>query len=77
MAIQHISMRYYHFVWHKWLAMAIYSLYLIVFALIMLLHMNALAEKHGFLDGHARRDNIPDLRVTPTLVRNGYRLSFF
>jgi len=36
---------------------------------MMLLHMNALASKHGFLDGQARRDNIPDLRVNSTLVR--------
>lgn len=70
MAIQYTSMRYFSLIWPTWLAGTIYALYLVVFASMMLLHMNNLAEKYGFLDASARRDQIPDQKLTSTMVRS-------
>lgn len=68
MAIQYASMRYFNVIWPTWLAGITYALYLVIFASMMLLHMNDLAEEYGFLDSSAKRDQIPDKRLTSTMV---------
>ncbi|KAF8314460.1 hypothetical protein DL93DRAFT_2058228, partial [Clavulina sp. PMI_390] len=67
-ALQYLSMRYFHVIWPTWLAMVVYAAYLIAFSCMMLFHMNDLAQKHGFLDGQSRRDQIPDLKITSTML---------
>lgn len=66
--LQYISMQYFHYSWPLPVAFLIYSLCFIAFAASMLKHMNALGEKHGFLDGQFSRDGVPDIRLTSTAV---------
>lgn len=68
MALQFVSMKYLNYAWPTWLAAAIYALYLVVFSMMMLWHMNAIADRHGFLDGQVLRDGVPDVRLDTTMV---------
>ena len=68
MGIQYVSATYYNYIWPTWLAALVYSAYLIIFSAVMLLHINKLGARYGFLDGTSRRDGIPDIRLTSTMV---------
>jgi hypothetical protein len=68
MVIQHISMKYFHLSWPMLMATAVYSVAFVTFVAMLGFHMNALALKHGFLDGQVRCDAIPDMRLKLTMV---------
>lgn len=68
LVLQYASMKYLDYSWPLPVAFAIYSISFIAFAINMLHHFNSIAEKHGFLDGQAPRDDVPDVRLTSTAV---------
>ncbi|KAF8316092.1 hypothetical protein DL93DRAFT_2166322 [Clavulina sp. PMI_390] len=68
MLLQYFSMQVLGYSWPLPVAFLIYSVSFILFAINMLHEYNRLAEKHGFLDAQAPRDNVPDVRLTSTSI---------
>ncbi|KAF9519424.1 hypothetical protein BS47DRAFT_1337201 [Hydnum rufescens UP504] len=67
-AIQYISMKYFHLSWPIWMAVIVYSIAYIAILAMTVVRLNALTLKHGFLDGHVPRDGIPDVRLKSTVI---------
>ncbi|KAF9513343.1 hypothetical protein BS47DRAFT_1344430, partial [Hydnum rufescens UP504] len=67
-AIQYISIKYFRLSWPMWMAGIVYSLAFITFVAMLAFHLNALALKHGFLDGQVPRDGVPDARLKLTML---------
>ena len=69
MVLQYISMQYFNYEWPLLLAFSIYSVWWIVFAKMLSIHLGSLVSKYGYLDGGASRDHIPDTETSWTGVR--------
>jgi len=61
-------MKYFRLSWPMWMAAIVYSIAFITFVAMLAFHMNALALKHGFLDGQVPRDGVPDARLKLTML---------